>query len=113
MTLSDIQKTTVFPKLVLKYYKKNNIIFNINDDPSFIIIVVVGFIKYTSNNNEVTMTTNAIYGVNEIINNNKHKTAIVAKSDCSLILIPSAVFKNDMPNVYQHYCTASKKKSGK
>ena len=58
------------------------------------------------------MTTNDVYGINEIINNTTHTTAVTAKTDCSIILIPTNVFKNDMISVYKHYeSTLNKKKS--
>ena len=61
------------------------------------------------------MTTNDVYGINEIINNTTHNTTVTAKTDCSIILIPTNVFKNDMASVYKHYesMSSKKKNSGK
>ena len=55
---------------------------------------------------EITMTTNGIYGTNEVINNLRHKTLVTSITNCSIIMVPSDVFKNNIPTAYQHYKTS-------
>ena len=59
---------------------------------------------------EIAMNMNSVYGIDEIISNKKHKSLVLAKTDCSIILIPSIIFKQDMSIAYAFFSQSNKKK---
>jgi len=106
-SLTDDEKRCIFSQLEIRYYKKNDIVININDESSYLIVIIAGFLQ----SQFFLYPPNTIIGIHEIIVGINHKTLVRAHTDCSCIFVKKEVFKKCLPHAYNYYCHKEKIKN--
>ena len=106
-SLTDDEKRCIFSQLDIRYYKKNDIVINVNDEASYLVVIIAGILE----SQKLIYPPNTIIGIHEVIVGVNHKAFVKAHTDCTCIFVKKEVFKKCLPHAYNYYCYKEKIKN--
>lgn len=97
--MTESQLVKVYCQLRTLHFKKNDIIFRQNEQPTYIYIVLSGRVKIVSSYKDTTLellelSTGRCFGETSLIGIQPHSSTAIAQEDCELIVISRDALQN-------------------